>query len=97
MHILQEEVREKNCPDRWKYGTNHEKDLIQLNGLSSGYKGTLKFLKAVLFTMYGPAQGLKLAVIGCILQLYILFWWPWLWMQSLIWCLALLPLGAIDT
>ena len=27
----------------------------QLNGLSSGYKGTLKFLKAVLFSMHNSA------------------------------------------
>ena len=34
-------------------GTNDKKDFIQLNGLSLGYKGTLKFLKAVILFMYG--------------------------------------------
>ena len=36
--------------------TNHKKSFfIQLNRLSSDYKGSLKFLKAVLFSMYGSA------------------------------------------
>ena len=36
-------------------GTNVKKNFIQLNGFSLGYKGTLKFLKAVIFFMYGSA------------------------------------------
>ena len=35
-------------------GTN-EKGFIQLNGLSSDYKGSRKFLKAVLLSMHGSA------------------------------------------
>ena len=35
-------------------GTN-DKGLIQVNGLSSGYKDTRKFLKTVLSSMYGSA------------------------------------------
>ena len=41
--------------DRKKCGTNDKKDFIQLNGLSSDYKGTRKFLKAILLSMYGSA------------------------------------------
>ena len=33
-------------------GTNDKKVLIQLNGPPSGYKGTWKFLNAILFSMY---------------------------------------------
>ena len=36
-------------------GTNNKKDLIKLNRLSSGYKSTGKFLKAILLLMYGSA------------------------------------------
>ena len=36
--------------------TNDKKDFIQLNGLSLGYKGIPKFLKAVLLSMYGSAN-----------------------------------------
>ena len=42
-----------NKTDRWKCVTNDKKDFTQLNELSSGYKDTLKFLKPVLFSMYG--------------------------------------------
>ena len=38
-----------------KLATNHKKGVILLNRLSWGYKGNLKFLKAVLFSMYGFA------------------------------------------
>ena len=38
-----------------KVDSEDKKGFIQLNGLSSGFKGTWKFLKAVLLPMYGSA------------------------------------------
>ena len=38
-------------------GTNDKKGFIQMNGLSSDYKCTQKFLKAVLLPMYGSAYN----------------------------------------
>ena len=36
-------------------GTNDKKGFIQLNWLSSGFKGIRKFLKAILLSIYGFA------------------------------------------
>ena len=38
-----------------KVGTNDKAVFIQINGPSTGYKSTWRFLKAVLFSMYGSA------------------------------------------
>ena len=45
----------RNVQSDEEVGTNDKRCFIQLNGPSSGYKGTQRFLKAVLLSMYGSA------------------------------------------
>ena len=47
----------------WTSGTNDKVVFIQVNGLPSGYKGTWKFLKAILLSMHGPAYSSHLKIL----------------------------------